>query len=362
MKKVLFIDRDGTLISEPANGQVDTIEQMRFLPGVIRALSRIVNETDYELVIVTNQDGLGSSEFPEESFWPSHNKMLQILEGEGIKFAEVFIDRTYPHDNAPTRKPGTGMLSKYLAQGVDLASSFVIGNSETDLKLARNLGCRAILVSSSSHPDAIFNSTDWSSISDFLTSMPRRSSITRVTTETSVVVDLNIDGSGKSEINTGIGFFDHMLEQLARHGELDLTIKAEGDLEVDKHHTIEDVAIALGEAIFQALGSKTGIERYGFLLPMDDSLAQVAIDFSGRPWLTWSVCFSASGVGDIPAELFRHFFKSLSDSVRCNINIKAEGDDDHHRIEAIFKSFARALRAAVTKTGRFGLPSTKGLL
>ncbi|MGB8492647.1 MAG: bifunctional histidinol-phosphatase/imidazoleglycerol-phosphate dehydratase HisB [Bacteroidales bacterium] len=362
MKKVLFIDRDGTIISEPLNEQVDSFEEMRFLPMVITSLSRIVTETDYELVMVTNQDGLGSGEFPEETFWPSHNKMLQILEGEGIRFADVFIDRTYAHENAPTRKPGTAMLARYLAQGVDLSSSFVIGDRETDLQLARNLGCRAIYVSTQSHPDAFFNTADWRDISNFLISMPRRSAINRITRETSVFVDLNIDGSGKSDISTGIGFLDHMLEQLARHSGMDLTIKAKGDLEVDRHHTIEDVAIALGEAISGALGSKKGIERYGFLLPMDDSLAQVAIDFSGRPWLTWTVCFSASSVGDIPAEMFRHFFKSLSDSTKCNINITAEGDDDHHKIEAIFKAFARAMKAAVTKTGSFGLPSTKGIL
>ena len=362
MKKVLFIDRDGTIISEPLNEQVDSIEEMRFLPGVITALSRIVTETDYDLVMVTNQDGLGTPEFPEESFWPPHNRMLQILEGEGIRFAGIFIDRTFSHENAPTRKPGTAMLAKYLAQGVDLPSSFVIGDRETDLQLARNLGCRAIYISPQSHPDAFFNTTDWHEISNFLISMPRRSAINRITRETSVSVGLNIDGSGKYDISTGIGFFDHMLEQLARHSSMDLTIKAKGDLEVDRHHSIEDVAIALGEAISVALGSKKGIERYGFLLPMDDSLAQVAIDFSGRPWLTWSVCFSAAKVGDIPAEMFRHFFKSLSDSAKCNINISAKGEDDHHMIEAIFKAFARAMRSAVTKTGGFGLPSTKGIL
>jgi imidazoleglycerol-phosphate dehydratase / histidinol-phosphatase len=362
MKKVLFVDRDGTIITEPENEQVDTIEAFKFLPGVISALSKIVKETDYELVMVTNQDGLGTDSFPDETFWPAHNKMLQILKGEGIEFAEIFIDRTFPEDNAPTRKPGTAMLTKYLSQGVDLDSSFVIGDRITDLQLAKNLGCKAIYISSQKHPDALFNTTDWADICKYLSLIPRKAFIERRTKETSITVEINLDGSGKSTISTRIGFFDHMLGQIAKHGDIDLLINASGDLEVDHHHTIEDVAIALGEGVSQALGSKKGISRYGFLLPMDDSLAQVAIDFSGRPWFVWNVDFKREMIGEMPTEMFFHFFKSLSDNAKCNLNIKAEGENEHHKIEAVFKAFAKALKMAITKSDNFNIPSTKGRL
>lgn len=362
MKKVLFIDRDSTILAEPANGMADTVEDFRFLPGVISALARIVRNTNYELVMVTNQDGLGTNDFPEDMFWPSHNKMLQILKDEGIVFAEVFIDRTVPEEKSPTRKPGTAMLTRYLSQGIDLQSSYVIGDRVSDVELAKNLGCRAIFYNNTGHPYAVLNSTDWSEISDFLISEPRRARIERETGETSVLVDLNIDGTGKYSVDTGIGFFDHMLEQIARHGDIDLVIKAEGDLNVDQHHTIEDVSLTIGEAILKALGSKQGIERYGFLLPMDDSLAQVALDFSGRPWLVWDLNFKREMIGDIPSEMFFHFFKSFADSAKCNLNIKAEGNNEHHKIEAVFKAFARSLKMAFSKTGNFSPPSTKGIL
>lgn len=362
MKKVLFIDRDGTIIEEPADEQVDSIEEFRFLPGAITALSKIAKETDYELVMVTNQDGLGTKAFPEETFWPSHNKMLQILKGEGVEFAEIFIDRTFPEENAPTRKPGTAMLTRYLSQGIDLNSSYVIGDRITDLQLAENLGCKAIYIKDEPHPLASLSSTDWNEIYKYLKFFPRKARIVRKTKETSVELELNLDGSGKGIISTGLGFFDHMLEQIQKHGGIDLTIRAEGDLNVDQHHTIEDVAISLGEGVLSALGSKKGTERYGFLLPMDDSLARIAIDFVGRPWLIWNVEFAREMVGEIPSEMFFHFFKSFSDSAKCNLNIKAEGDNDHHKTEAIFKAFAKSLKMAVKKTDIFNLPSTKGTL
>ncbi len=362
MKKVLFIDRDGTVIEEPADEQVDSLEDFRFLPGVITALSRIVQETDFELVMVTNQDGLGTDAFPEETFWPSHNKMLQILKGEGIEFAEIFIDRTLPEENAPTRKPGTAMLTRYLSQGINLKSSYVIGDRITDLQLAENLGCNAIYIKDKPHPPASLNTLDWNDIYKCLTALPRRARITRKTKETSIELEINLDGSGKGNISTGLGFFDHMLEQIQKHGGIDLNIKASGDLNIDQHHTIEDIAIAFGEGVFSALGSKKGTERYGFLLPMDDSLARIAIDFGGRPWLIWNVSFAREMIGEIPSEMFFHFFKSFSDSARCNLNIKADGDNDHHKIEAIFKAFAKSLKLAVKKTDNYNLPSTKGTL
>lgn len=362
MKKTLFIDRDGTIITEPIDGVVDSIEDFRFMPGVITALAAIVKETDYELVMVTNQDGLGSGSFPENTFWPAHDKMLQILGDEDIKFAEVFIDRTFPEDNAPTRKPGTAMLANYLAQGVDLKESYVIGDRVTDLLLAQNLGCRAVFLSSEKHPLALFNTRNWSDIYNYLKSEPRKASLLRKTNETSVTVDLNIDGTGRGRINTGIKFFDHMLDQIARHGKIDLIIEATGDLDVDEHHTVEDVAIALGDCIRKALGSKKGIERYGFLLPMDDCLAQVTIDLGGRPWLVWNVEFKKERTGEMPSEMFFHFFKSFSDAAGCNLNIKAEGENEHHKAEAVFKAFARALGMAVKRTGNYNLPTTKGII
>ena len=362
MKKVLFIDRDGTIISEPADEQVDSFEKLCFLPEVISSLRRIARETDYELVMVSNQDGLGTESFPEETFWPVQNMMLQILKGEGVEFSEIFIDRTMPLELAPTRKPGTAMLTKYLSQGIDLDSSYVIGDRVTDLKLAFNLGCRALFISDKPNPLAVFNTPDWNDIYIFLKSIPRTARIVRRTKETSVELELNLDGTGKGLISTGIGFFDHMLDQIPKHGGFDLTIKATGDLNVDPHHTIEDVAIALGEGFSSAAGSKKGIERYGFLLPMDDSLAQAAIDFGGRPWLVWDVRFVHNMIGDIPSEMFFHFYKSFSDNAKCNLNIKAEGENDHHKVEAIFKAFAKALKMALKMTDTYNLPSTKGTL
>lgn len=362
MKKVLFIDRDGTIIMEPEDEQVDSLEKLVFLPGVISCLSKISEETDFELVMVTNQDGLGTQSFPENTFWPAQNKILQILKGEGIKFTEVFIDKTFPSQNAATRKPGTAMLVKYLAKGIDLSSSFVIGDRLTDVELARNIGCKAILVGSKSSPEAELCAGDWNDVYKYLKILPRYSLVERRTSETDIKIELNLDGSGKSIINTGIGFFNHMLEQIARHGNIDLYIEAKGDLEIDKHHTVEDVGIALGEAMLKALGSKKGIERYSFVLPMDDCLAQVALDFGGRPWLVWEVDFTREKIGEMPAELFFHFFKSFTDNAKCNINIKSEGQNEHHKAEAIFKAFAKAISLAVRKTGNFNLPTTKGRL
>jgi imidazoleglycerol-phosphate dehydratase / histidinol-phosphatase len=360
MKKVLFIDRDRTIIMEPENEQVDSLEKLRFMPGAISGLARIARETDFELVMVTNQDGLGTASFPEESFWPAHNKMIQILRDEGVEFKEVFIDRTFPEDNAPTRKPGTAMLVKYLSGGVDLENSYVIGDRMTDVELAKNLGCRAISFNKRNPDDAVMCIASWDEICNFLRSRPRTATIYRKTKETDITIRLNIDGTGKSRIGTGIGFFDHMLDQLARHGGFDLDVDATGNLTDNGHHLIEDVAICLGEAFFKAAGSKKGVERYGYVLPMDDCLAQVAIDMGGRPWLVWNVEFKSTEIGEIPAEMFFHFFKSFSDNAKCTLNIKAEGSNDHHRIEAVFKAFARALRSALKKTGMYDVPSTKG--
>src|SRR5665648_816357 len=321
MKKVLFIDRDRTIIIEPEDEQVDSFEKLAFLPGVISCLSKIAKETDYELVMVTNQDGLGTESFPEDTFWPVHNKMLEILKGEGVLFTEIFIDRTFPSQKAPTRKPGTAMLVEYLAKGIDLTSSFVIGDRLTDIELAKNLGCKAIFVSSESSPDAEFCTTDWNDICKYLKRIPRTAKVERKTSETNILIELNLDGSGKSTIDTGIGFFDHMLEQIARHGNIDLIIKVKGDLNIDEHHTVEDVAITFGEAMLKAVGGKKGIERYSFILPMDDCLAQVAMDFGGRPWLVWEVKFLREKVGEMPTEMFFHFFKSFTDNAKCNLNI-----------------------------------------
>ena len=362
MKKVLFIDRDGTVIEEPDDEQVDTFEKFRFIPGAITGLSKIAAETDFELVMVTNQDGLGTSSFPEKTFWPVQNKMLQILEDEGVRFAEVFIDRTLPEDNAPTRKPGTAMLVKYLAKGIDLNNSFVIGDRISDMDLAKNLGCNAIYFNTEKYGDALLSTSDWNEIYMFLKTRPRCVKIERETGETKISVDLNLDGTGRSEISTGIGFLDHMLDQVARHGSFNITIDAEGDNTDDGHHLTEDIAICLGEAFLKASGSKKGIERYSFILPMDDCLAQVAVDMGGRPWLVWDVEFSNTKIGEIPTEMFFHFFKSFSDNAKCNLNIKADGINDHHKIEAVFKAFARAMKNAVKKTGSNTMPSTKGKL
>ncbi|MCX6253552.1 MAG: bifunctional histidinol-phosphatase/imidazoleglycerol-phosphate dehydratase HisB [Bacteroidia bacterium] len=362
MKKVLFIDRDGTIIAEPEDEQVDSFEKLIFLPGAISRLSEIAKETDFELVMVTNQDGLGTESFPEETFWPVHNKMLQILRGEGIIFTEIFIDRTQPSKEASTRKPGTAMLVKYLAKGIDLDSSFVIGDRLTDVGLAKNLGCKAIYLNRESSPEAELCTTDWNDICKYLKQLPRIAKVERKTSETDIIVELNLDGSGKSTIDTGIGLFDHMLDQVARHGNIDLIIKVKGDIEIDEHHTVEDVAITFGDAMLKAMGSKKGIERYSFVLPMDDCLAQVALDFGGRSWLVWEVEFRREKVGEMPTELFFHFFKSFSDYAKCNLNIKAEGQNEHHKIEAIFKAFAKAIKMAVKQTENFNIPTTKGTL
>ncbi|MCY7350213.1 MAG: bifunctional histidinol-phosphatase/imidazoleglycerol-phosphate dehydratase HisB [Cytophagaceae bacterium] len=377
MKKVLFIDRDGTIIIEPQSDfQIDSLEKLEFLPRVLFNLRRIVEETDYELVMVTNQDGLGTAVFPEESFWPAHEKMVKTLENEGIHFAAVYIDRSYPHDNLPTRKPGTGMLTQYLTGDYDLANSYVIGDRATDTQLALNLGAKAILINppnkDSEEPALTPEQTmatalstgDWDAVYEFLKLPPRLVQVERVTKETQIRIDLNLDGRGQSDIHTGLGFFDHMLDQVAKHSGSDLTISVNGDLHIDEHHTIEDTALALGEAFRRALSDKRGISRYGFLLPMDDALAQVAIDFSGRPWLVWEAEFRREKVGDMPTELFFHFFKSFSDTAQCNLNIQATGDNEHHKIEAIFKGFAKALKMAVRRNLREldSLPSTKGVL
>jgi imidazoleglycerol-phosphate dehydratase/histidinol-phosphatase len=362
MKKVLFIDRDGTIITEPPDEQVDSLEKFSFIPGAITGLARIATETDYELVMVTNQDGLGTSSFPEETFWPVQNMMLEILKGEGIIFKEIFIDRSYPQDNLPTRKPGTAMLVKYLATGIDLVNSYVIGDRTTDIQLAENLGCKAIFFNTGRDNKAVFTTTSWDEIASLLRSVPRTASVSRKTKETDISIELNLDGTGKSTIDTGLGFLDHMLDQIARHGGFDLEIKARGDLNVDNHHLVEDMALCLGEAFYRATGNKKGIERYSFILPMDDCLAQVAIDLGGRPWIVWDVNFASDKIGDMPTEMFYHFFKSFSDSARCNLNIKAEGNNQHHKIESVFKAFARAMKNAVARTGNYNIPSTKGKL
>lgn len=367
MKKVLFIDRDGTLIWEPPDTfQIDGFDKLKFVPGAISNLRKIAEELDYELVMVTNQDGLGMSSFPEETFWPVQNFVVNTLENENIRFAGICIDKSFPEDNLPTRKPGVGMLKKYFSAEYDLKNSFVIGDRITDVKLARNLGCKSIFIRNydlaGEYADSISLICDsWNEIYNFLKLPPRVVEHARNTNETKISVKLNLDGSGNASISTGLGFFDHMLEQVARHGNVDLTINAKGDLHIDEHHTIEDVGIALGESFALALGNKRGIERYGFLLPMDDCLAQVAIDFGGRPWIEWNAEFKREKVGDMPTEMFFHFFKSFSDAAKCNLNIKAEGENEHHKIEAIFKGFAKSVKMAVKRSGS-ELPTTKGVL
>lgn len=362
MKKVLFIDRDGTLVIEPpVDYQLDSLEKLEFYPEVFQYLSRIAKELDYELVMVSNQDGLGTDSFPENTFWPAHNKIIQAFKNENIIFSEILIDRSFPEDNAPTRKPRTGLLTAYLHGKYDLSKSFVIGDRITDVELAKNMGCNSIFIGENNN-EAVLNTTSWSEIYQFLKSQPRTAQIVRTTNETDIRVDINLDGSGKSNINTGLGFFDHMLEQIARHGNLDLNIKVKGDLQIDEHHTIEDVALSLGSAFRKALGNKKAIERYGFLLPMDDALTQVAIDFGGRPWLVWNVDFKREMIGKMPTEMFYHFFKSFTDNALCNLNIKSEGTNEHHKIESIFKAFAKAIKMAVSKTENYTVPSTKGTL
>ena len=364
MKKILFIDRDGTIIREPEDEQIDSLEKLEFVPGAISALRKIAEETDYLLVMITNQDGLGTDSFPEDTFWPAHRKMLSVLEGENVRFDEILIDRTFAADNAPTRKPGTALLTHYLEGDYDLAGSFVIGDRLSDVQLAKNLGSQAIYVSGQNDEAAVLSTTDWDAIYRRLRLPVRAAQVTRTTQETDIRILLTLDGQGVTEIDTGLGFFDHMLEQLGKHSGANLQIKVDGDLHIDEHHTIEDTALALGEAYRQVMGDKKGIERYGFLLPMDDALAQAAIDFSGRPWLVWEAEFTREKVGDVPTEMFYHFFKSFSDAARCNLNIQATGDNEHHKIEAIFKAVAKSIKMAVQRDVKNleRLPSTKGVL
>ena len=377
-KRVLFIDRDGTLVLEPENYQLDSLAKLEFYPKVFQFLSKIVKELDFELVMVTNQDGLGTESFPEETFWPTQNFILKAFENESIIFDEIFIDKSFPEENAPTRKPRIGMLTKYSNNlEYDLENSFVIGDRITDVELAKNLGSKAIFIKNEENLGGkeiatsleelqniiTLQTTDWQRIYEFLKLNERTASIKRTTNETDIAITLNLDGTGKSNINTGISFFDHMLDQIARHGQMDLDIQVKGDLEVDEHHTIEDTAIALGEVFAKALGNKLGIERYGFCLPMDDCLAQVAIDFGGRNWLVWEAEFKREMIGQMPTEMFFHFFKSFTDGTKANLNIKAEGTNEHHKIEAIFKAFAKAIKVAVKRdTEKMILPSTKGML
>ena len=369
MKKVLFIDRDGTLIAEPEDFQVDSFAKLKLLPGMITYLGRIAAETDYELVMVTNQDGLGTDAFPEENFYPVHDFLMHLMENEGIKFTEICIDPSFPHENKPGRKPKTGRLTKYLAGGYDLQNSFVIGDRLTDVELAKNLSARAIWIRNPVFEVPEANETlaliadSWSDIYSFLQLPPRKVSHRRTTKETNIFVELNLDGTGNAEIATGIAFFDHMLEQLSRHGSIDLKIAVDGDLQIDEHHTIEDTAITLGEAVSLALANKRGMERYGFTLPMDDCLAQVAVDFGGRNWIVWDAEFKREKIGEMPTEMFFHFFKSFSDKAQCNLNIQATGTNEHHKIESIFKAFAKAVKMAVKRNvGDASLPSTKGSL
>lgn len=377
MKKVLFIDRDGTIIKETVDEQIDAFDKMIFYPKVFTYLGKIAKELDYELVMITNQDGLGTEAFPEDTFWPVHNFIMKAFENEGVVFEQVFIDRTFPHENAETRKPGTALLKQYFSDQYDLKNSFVIGDRLTDIELAKNLGAKGIFINDNTNlgtgeitvkreelNDYIgLESNDWESIYEFLKLQDRVAEIDRKTNETDIKIKLNLDGTGKSTISTGLEFFDHMLDQIARHGQMDLDIKVKGDLEVDEHHTIEDTAIALGEVFAKALGNKLGIERYGFCLPMDDCLAQVAIDFGGRNWLVWEADFKREMIGKMPTEMFFHFFKSFTDGAKANLNIKAEGTNEHHKIEAIFKAFAKAIKVAVKRDpDKMVLPSTKGML
>lgn len=377
-KKVLFIDRDGTLVIEPPiDYQLDSFEKLEFYPKAIQYMAKIAKELDFELVMVTNQDGLGTESFPEDTFWPVQNFIVKTFEQEGVAFQEIVIDRTFAADNAPTRKPNTGLLTEYLKGDYDLENSFVIGDRLTDIELAKNLGGKGIFIND--HPEVgaaelsvkqeeiksyiALETNNWKQIYEFLKLQDRTASISRNTNETQIQIDVNLDGIGKSSINTGLTFFDHMLDQIARHGQLDLNIQVQGDLEVDEHHTIEDTAIALGEVFAKALGNKLGIERYGFCLPMDDCLAQVAIDFGGRNWLVWEADFKREMIGKMPTEMFLHFFKSFTDGASCNLNIKAEGQNEHHKIEAIFKAFAKAIKMAVKRdVNKMVLPSTKGML
>ncbi len=378
MQKLLFIDRDGTIIDEPKTDfQIDSLEKLEFLPKALSNLRKIAEETDYQFIMVTNQDGLGTDSFPEDTFWPAHNKMLKTMENENIHFSAIHIDRSFPHENLPTRKPGTALLTEYFDdEKFDLKNSYVLGDRATDVQLAVNLGSKAIFITDGLTNNLIEGftpeqkeatkliSNDWDEIYEFLKLPQRMAFIERNTKETKIKIELNLDGSGKSDIHTGLGFYDHMLDQVAKHSGADLKIFVEGDLHIDEHHTIEDTALALGEAFLKALGDKKGTNRYGFLLPMDEALAQVAIDFSGRPWLVWDASFKREKIGEMPTEMFYHFFKSFSDTSKCNLNIKCEGDNEHHKIEAIFKGFAKSIKMAVKRNlnEMNSLPSTKGIL
>lgn len=362
-KKVLFIDRDGTLVIEPpVDFQLDSLEKLEFYPGVFQSLSQIARELDYELVMVTNQDGLGTASFPEETFWPAQNKIVQAFKNECVHFSDILIDKSFPEDNAPTRKPRTGLLNRYIYGNYDLENSFVIGDRLTDIELSENLNCNGIFIGDNCEKSTVLTTRSWSEIYQFLKNVPRSAKISRNTKETQITVDINLDGNGQNKINTGIGFFDHMLEQISKHAQIDFEITVKGDLEIDEHHTIEDVALTIGQAFREALGNKKSIQRYGFLLPMDDCLAQVAIDFGGRPWLVWDATFNRESIGEMPTEMFMHFFKSFSDAAQCNLNIKADGDNEHHKIESIFKAFAKAINMAIKKTSNYTIPSTKGTL
>ena len=377
MKKVLFIDRDGTLIKEPADEQIDSFAKLEFYPKALYYLSRIAAELDYDLVMVTNQDGLGTDSHPEENFWPVHHFIMSTFEGEGVRFNEVIIDKTFAHENAITRKPNTGLLQHFFNEGYDLANSFVIGDRLNDVILAKNLGAKAIWLRNNDLLGAnellekaevlgdyiALQTSDWVDIYTMLKAGTRVITHERNTNETKIAVKIDLDGTGRADIHTGLNFFDHMLDQIARHGSIDLTIKTDGDLHIDEHHTIEDTGIALGEAFAKAIGNKLGLERYGFCLPMDDCLAQAAIDFGGRSWIVWEAEFKREKVGDMPTEMFYHFFKSFTDAAKCNLNIKAEGDNEHHKIEAIFKAFAKAIKMAIKRDAeKLVLPSTKGVL
>lgn len=378
MKKILFLDRDGTLILEPADYQVDHIDKLNFYPGIFRWLGRIVRELDYELVMVTNQDGLGTDSYPEENFWPTHNAMLRALEAEGITFSEQVIDRTFAADNQPTRKPGTKLVEHYMTDNYDLANSYVVGDRLTDIQLAKNMGAKGIWIATDPELGAeeldadqlasldetiALRTTDWEDIYRRLRLASRTATVHRKTKETNIRIELDLDGTGKTAMNTGLGFFDHMLDQLGRHSGCDLSVAVDGDLHIDEHHTIEDTAIALGEAFAQALGDKLGIERYGFNLVMDESTVDVRLDFGGRPWLVWDCSYKREKIGDMPTEMFHHFFKSFSDGARCNLAIKAEGQNEHHMIEATFKALAKSIKAAKRRdVDNMRLPSTKGVL
>ena len=375
MKKILFIDRDGTLINEPKDLQVDSFEKLSFKKSVLKYLSKISEELDFDLVMVTNQDGLGTKSFPEKEFWPVQNFIIKTLENEGIYFKEILIDRTFPDENANTRKPNTGLIEKYLVdKNININESFVIGDRVTDLKFAQNIGCKGILINdlkttdlsksgSNIDEDSMFSFHDWKSIYNFLKLEFRTISFTRKTNETKIKISLNLDGTGNSSIDTGIKFFDHMLDQLCKHSGIDINLSVKGDLDVDEHHTIEDTAIAIGKGFKKVLKDKIGIERYGFCLPMDDSLATVSLDFGGRSWLVWDVSFKREMIGKMPTEMFIHFFKSFSDESKSNLNIKAVGDNEHHKIESIFKAFAKAIKMAVRRDpDKMVLPTTKGIL